>query len=148
MSVPAFILKAGDRLFNFMINKFDPNSGKTNNRSKGEMAEKQAEVYLLEKGFKILQRNYHFGKVAEIDIIAMKDDTLVFVEVKSRFGKTFVAPIDQMTPQKAKQLKKAAEGYIYSKGIKHVPVRFDVITIDYISGKPVTEHIEDAIFFF
>lgn len=118
------------------------------NRSKGEEAERLAESYLVGKGYSIITRNYHFGKVAEIDLIARDNESLVFVEVKSRFSRTFISPIDQMTPQKAKQLRKAAEGFLFSKSIQDVPCRFDVITIDYISGKPKIEHLENAIFFF
>ena len=53
-----------------------------NTREKGDKAEEIAVKYLVDKGYSIKKRNFSFGKIGELDIIAEKDDTLVFVEVK------------------------------------------------------------------
>jgi putative endonuclease len=51
-------------------------------RAKGDIAEELACGFLLERGFFIVERNF-YSRFGEIDIIASKDDTLHFIEVKS-----------------------------------------------------------------
>ena len=57
----------------------------------GALAEKLAATFLQKKGFTILEHNYRYQK-AEIDIIAKKNNLLVFVEVKARSGGDFGYP--------------------------------------------------------
>lgn len=55
-----------------------------NNRDIGYKAEKIASDFLESLGYSIIQKNFHFGKYGEIDIICDDNNTLVFVEVKYR----------------------------------------------------------------
>ncbi len=66
--------------------------------------------YLKKKGYKIIERNFRKG-YTEIDIIAVKDDTLVFVEVKSRKSNSYGDPFESIAPWKVKNLVKTAEFY-------------------------------------
>jgi putative endonuclease len=74
--------------------------------------------YLKKKGYKIIERNFRKG-YTEIDIIAVqgstkltpRDDTLVFVEVKSRKSNSFGDPFESIAPWKVKNLVKTAEFY-------------------------------------
>ena len=54
------------------------------NKIIGKVGEDIAKNFLIKKGYKILEMNYRFSRVAEIDIIATKKDILHFVEVKTR----------------------------------------------------------------
>ncbi len=73
-----------------------------NSRHKGAQAEDFACVFLRECGFEILERNF-FARYGEIDIIALKDNVVHFIEVKS--GESF-EPIYNITPSKIKKLTK------------------------------------------
>jgi putative endonuclease len=94
---------------------------------RGEKAEEQACRHLRKLGYKIVARNWHsfFG---EIDIIARDDDTLVFIEVKSRHSLSYGSPEESLTPEKQKRI--IATACIYLNQIEdQVPVRFDFVSI-------------------
>jgi putative endonuclease len=77
---------------------------------KAVLGEDLAEKYLKSKGYKILERNFRKG-YGEIDIIALKDDTLVFVEVKTRTSTKFGTPFEAISPFKLKALERTALFY-------------------------------------
>lgn len=97
------------------------------NWQKGRQGEKLANDFLRKKGFKILDTNWRFQH-KEIDIVAMKDNEIVFVEVKSRRNTSFGRPEEAVDHKKQKHLIEAAEAYIIDKDI-NLNVRFDVISI-------------------
>ncbi len=81
-------------------------------RQKGDFAEDRAVSYLEDLGYKIVDRNY-YSRFGEIDIIAKKDDTLHFIEVKSGDGE----PIYKITPSKLSKIIKTADIYMQKKHI-------------------------------
>lgn len=85
--------------------------------------------YLSEKGYEIIERNFRRG-YGEIDIIALFEKTLVFVEVKTRTSSKFGTPFEAISPWKLKTLIKAAQYYKY---VLHpeLPesIRFDAIGV-------------------
>ena len=83
--------------------------------------------------------------MGEIDIIARHKGVLVFVEVKSCTTKLYGDPLFQVTPKKAKQIRKVAEGYLYINKIYDVDCRFDIVAIDLSENEKKIEHIENAI---
>ena len=117
-----------------------------NTKQFGDEGEEIAVELLEEKGCKIIERNYRFGK-GEIDIIAMDPETnfTVFIEVKSRKNLEFGDPVYAITKNKIKQIKRMAELYLYDKEIKEIDCRFDVITV-LLRGKqkPIVEHYVNA----
>ena len=72
----------------------------------GNKGEQLAVNYLINKGYKIVERNWRFQK-AEIDIIATKDKILISVEVKTRSTNDFGSPQDFVTPKKIKLMVSA-----------------------------------------
>ncbi len=82
-------------------------------RAVGNLAEDKAAKYLREMGFEIIERNF-YSKFGEIDIIALKNRVLHFVEVKS--GKNF-DPIYAITPKKLDKILKTINYYILKKKI-------------------------------
>ena len=62
----------------------------------GQWGERMAAVYLRDKGYEILARNFRTVR-GELDIVAARDGTIVFVEVKSRRSERFVRPADAVT---------------------------------------------------
>lgn len=96
---------------------------------KGQEGEDLACNLLYEKGFQIVQRNYHYHNRGEIDIIALDGNTLVFVEVKYRKNLEFGQPEEGITRNKITQIRKLAEAYLYENNIRDIDCRFDVIAI-------------------
>lgn len=68
-----------------------------NNRDIGYKAEKIASDFLESLGYSIIQKNFHFGKYGEIDIICDDNNTLVFVEVKYRNTSNYGTPESSIT---------------------------------------------------
>ena len=96
---------------------------------------------LISKGYAIRERNFHIGHY-ELDIIAMKDKRIVFIEVKTRTNPDF-DPLDSINSKKISRIIKAANAYISTHNIPHEP-QFDIITIIGIPDNYSIEHIEDA----
>ncbi|MCK5674007.1 MAG: YraN family protein, partial [Spirochaetales bacterium] len=85
-----------------------------NSRSKvelGEKGEELAAVYLQEKGYLILKRNYMIGH-SDIDILAKNNEFLVFIEVRTKSNGTRGMPEDTLTKKKLSRMKNTAEMYI------------------------------------
>ncbi len=112
-------------------------------KDKGKIGEEIAVKFLTKKGFKILRRNYRYGK-GEIDIIAMDGDKLIFVEVKTRISDRFGTPEDSVTIKKRKQLRKIADAFLQTNEVEFSECRFDVIGIILKRGKLEINHIENA----
>ncbi len=117
----------------------------TNKKETGDLGEKKAAAYLLENDYKILATNWRFLK-AEIDIIALHKDFLVFVEVKTRATNDFGNPEEFVTPRQQKLIINAAHEFII-KNDRNEEARFDVIAVIIQNNKVMNiEHIEDAFY--
>ena len=80
----------------------------------------------------------------DIDIVAIDDDTLVFVEVKTRRSRMFGEPEDAVDYRKRQSLQQAINHYIKSNRV-HSEVRFDIISIvGTIGSEPEIDHIKDV----
>ncbi len=110
-----------------------------NRRLLGNRYEQQAEKYLINQGYQILARNIHLGR-KEIDLIAQKDKTIVFVEVKGARSTSFGHPSERVDRRKRKNLTEAAEQFINEQKLDGFDYRFDLITI---LGSEL-EHYPDA----
>ncbi len=107
---------------------------------KGAVYEEQAAAFLKEAGFRILDRNWSCP-MGELDIIASKGGTVVFVEVRARSGSGYGLPAETVNRAKRAKLVKTAMAYIKARGLKADTFRFDFVGIQ--PGRP-PEHIEDA----
>lgn len=77
-----------------------------NNRKLGDAGEDLACRYLEKNGYEILERNKHYSRFCEIDIIAKNKNTIVFVEVKTRKTDGFGVPFEAITKTKYENIKK------------------------------------------
>lgn len=112
----------------------------------GKMGEELAVAFLKKTGYEILETNWTFQK-AEVDIIALKEEVLAVVEVKTRSSLAFGLPQDFVKPKKINLLVKAINEYVLSNDID-ASVRFDIIAISKDEKEFSIEHIEDAFFIF
>jgi len=108
----------------------------------GSKGEEIAAVFLKQKGYKILCRNYS-TPLGEADIIARDKDTIIFVEVKARSSDAFGQPFEAVNHRKQEKLKKIALYYLKHNRIE-LPVRFDVVSILSMNGKKEINHIVEA----
>jgi putative endonuclease len=107
---------------------------------KGAKYEEQAVLFLKAAGFEILDRNWS-APMGELDIVAKKDGTVVFVEVRARSNPAYGTPAESVTPSKRAKIIKTAMAYLKARRVQAESFRFDVIGI--VPGTE-PEHIEDA----
>ena len=110
----------------------------------GQAGEEEAVKYLVERGYKILMRNWKAGK-HEIDIIAETNEFIVFVEVKTRSEDYLVNPSEAVTREKQRSIIFAADTFIKRYSIDKES-RFDIITVIKKDLSFQIEHIEDAFY--
>lgn len=110
------------------------------NKKTGRKGEKQACAYLKKQGYKILERGFKtpFG---EVDIVAKREDVIVFTEVKTRLSDTFGAPCEAVDERKKFRYRQSAKYYFAGRQID-ITVRFDIIEI----YRGEINHIENAFF--
>jgi len=78
-------------------------------RNKGNLGEDRAVAYLQENAFSIIDRNV-YSKFGEIDIIALKDEVLHFIEVKSAYE--YEIAVQNITPQKLQRFLRTVDVYL------------------------------------
>ena len=117
----------------------------TRNQVIGRWGEDAAVEYLAANGYMIMARNVHCVH-GEIDIIASKEDLLIFVEVKTRRSHTFAYPEDSVTRRKQAYMLSAAEEYLQAHPESGENWQFDVIAVEGTPGKEAQiEHFENVI---
>lgn len=108
----------------------------------GKKGEALAAQALVDCGYSIIEQNYH-SRYGELDIVAVKDDTLVFCEVKARSTKSHFALIDA---KKIKKICKTAAQFLakkYEEGndFSNYYMRFDFM---HVLNNQIHQHIENA----
>ncbi|MFO7658761.1 MAG: YraN family protein [Bacteroidales bacterium] len=98
-----------------------------NKTQKGRLGEEIARQFLENLGYKILETNWRFEH-KEIDIIALKDKEIVFVEVKTRKNTRFGEPEEAVDERKQQHLIEAADAYLSGNNLDY-EARFDVISV-------------------
>jgi len=111
-----------------------------NNKIVGNAGEDLACRYLEKNGYKILERNKHYSRFCEIDIIAQYKKTIVFVEVKTRRTDAFGTPQEAITKTKYENIKKGVQFYLSENKIKDF--RIDVISIT-LKPQVKIEHLKN-----
>ena len=109
----------------------------------GKTGEDMAVDYLRERGYKILERNFHcpFG---EMDIIGRQGAVLTFVEVKTRRTESFGSPSESVGSVKQKKLSRIALFYLQKHRLEGCEARFDVLAIMLGAQGAQVELIRDA----
>ncbi|MFM1552140.1 YraN family protein [Helcococcus ovis] len=111
------------------------------NKLMGKLGEEIACRYLIKNDYKILERNYA-TKFAEVDIIAIKNMTIVIVEVKTRKNSDVLHASQAVDYRKIKKLKTIALYYIDQNNLYDYNLRFDIIECYWQSKK--INHIINA----
>jgi putative endonuclease len=109
----------------------------------GRRGERIAERHLRRRGYRILERNFRAAG-AEVDLVAMDGETLVFVEVKTRRTIGAGMPEEAVNPYKQRHIRRAAEIYARGHRAQDRAIRFDVVAIRHDAGGRHLELLRDA----
>lgn len=113
-------------------------------RPLGQRGEDEAARLLRRAGYRIVGRNVRLNR-CEVDIIARKGDTTVFVEVKTRRRDGGFDPVDSVNETKQRNIRRVAEAYIRKAGRSGEYYRFDVVTVVWPDdGEPEVTWYENA----
>lgn len=109
----------------------------------GKQAENIVCEFLISKGYTVRERNWRpQSSKSEIDLIAQKDDTLVFVEVKARSDMD-VDPAEAITAEKIKNVVRGANSYLQAQDFDFY-YRFDVAAVSGSIDEYKLVYLEDA----
>ncbi len=110
---------------------------------RGRLAEQLAANYLIQRGYKIVDQNWH-NRFAELDIIASLAGTIHIVEVKYRAGTAYGGAFEYITRDKAQRLKDAAT--VWAAQNHHTgPIQIDAIAVTGQLTRPIIDFLENAI---
>ena len=109
----------------------------------GSAGEALASAELERLGYAVIERNYR-SRFGEIDIVAWDGDTVVFVEVKTKTSGDFGDPVEEVTPQKQRQILSMGEEYHSYCCQPDTACRFDVVAVDVSVMPPKITIYKDA----
>jgi putative endonuclease len=111
----------------------------------GRWGESRAARFLERRGWRILARNYRFGR-REVDLVVRQGDVVAFVEVKTRAGRGFGLPQEAITALKRREIEAVATQFLSRYRLDDVSVRFDAMAIEVDRELRVArvEHVADA----
>lgn len=116
----------------------------TDKIKRGADGEKLAASMLEQKGFVVVERNYRY-KRSEIDLIVRRGNWLIFVEVKTRTSDAYGYPEESVDYKKKKKIFEGADYYMHETNWGG-NVRFDIVAVNLVNGRPKIHHIEDAFY--
>lgn len=109
----------------------------------GNKGEHLAAEFMTRGGYEVIAKNFRFNR-AEIDLVARKENLVVFCEVKTRKSNTFGTGEEAVDTRKQDQIRKAAEGFVSERKMDNCEFRFDIIVVDIREKTTMIRAIEDA----
>lgn len=113
-----------------------------NNIEKGKKGELLAKEYLISKGYNIMDLN-HRNKIGEIDIIAINNNIVVFIEVKTRTSTNFGYGYEAVNRRKQEKIVYCSHLYLQQKRLMDYQIRYDIIEV-YLTSNVKINHIENS----
>lgn len=117
-----------------------------NKFSFGRIGEEITCKYLINSGYKIIERNFYY-RGGEIDIIAFDEekDEVVFIEVKTRANRNYGLPSESVNSCKVRHIIKGINYYLYKNNLENSFIRVDAIELFYKNNKFYINHIKQII---
>jgi putative endonuclease len=109
----------------------------------GELGERIAERWLRARGWRILARRFRSGH-RDLDLVAVHDGVVAFVEVKARRGAGFGDPVAAVHWRKQRELARSALVWVDRHGSPRLTYRFDVIGVLVDGPRVRVRHVENA----
>jgi len=100
-----------------------------NKRAVGAIGEEIAEEYLKKNNYVILEKNFRYRRLGEIDIISREKNYVCFVEVKTRSSVEYGYPREAVNRKKQENIRKLAQIYLAQRNINNADIRFDVVEV-------------------
>jgi putative endonuclease len=121
------------------------NSGRPAHLEVGRRGEEAAFFYLRRHGYIVVARGWRSGKVhGDLDLVAWDNNTLSFIEVKTRTSRSFATAEAAVDGDKIRMLRRMARQYLQMLPIVPDQVRFDVLSIYYEAAQESFELIRGA----
>lgn len=111
--------------------------------SLGQAGEDLAAEYLLAHGYRLLARNYRC-RLGELDLVAVEQGEIVFVEVKARSSRRYGTAAEAVSAVKQARMLRVAERFLQERGLADSACRFDVVAVDASTAPPRLELIRGA----
>ena len=126
-------------------NRFSRSKDSPQHIRRGALGEKLAAKFLRRNGYKILYRGFKGKQGGQIDLVCRDDDTLVFIEVKTRGGEYFGRPFESIRQDQQRRISRGALTWLRMLDNPEIPFRFDAVEI-VIEGRsqPRVELIKNA----
>lgn len=115
----------------------------TTGQDLGIEGERIAERWLVQRGWRVIQRRYRSGH-RDIDLVTASGQTIAFVEVKTRRGEAFGGPVEAVNWKKRRELSRSASTWIDRHGRLGETYRFDVVGILVTGDRVRVRHVENA----
>ena len=112
----------------------------------GRQGEARAAVFLKQKNYRIVEKNYRHRK-AKVDIIALKDNLLIAVEIKTRSTGFFGAPETFLKRQQQQRIVEAIDFYVKENQLG-VEVRFDIVSLIKVGNGSEIKHLKNVFYHF
>lgn len=109
----------------------------------GEEGERIAEAWLIQRGWRILDRRFRSGH-RDLDLVAEREGVVAFVEVKARRGKSFGHPVEAVNWRKQRELARSAAVWVARFGSDKQLFRFDVVGVLMDGSGARVQHVENA----
>jgi putative endonuclease len=109
----------------------------------GQSGERIAVNFLKINGYDIISTNFH-NKLGQIDVIAKDNETICFVEVKTRRSQRFGQPTEAVELSKQRKISQVALMFLKQNKLLNSPARFDVISISHPDIQPDVKLIKNA----
>ncbi|BDS08906.1 UPF0102 protein [Oceaniferula spumae] len=135
LGIGSFLNKHFSRLLNTPCRLQGRDGVRLSRNEIGDLGERIACAKLRAEGGKVLYRNYRGPKGGEVDIVLRDDDTLAFVEVKTRTRKGFGRPLDAVDASKQVLIERGANSWLHLLGNRDILWRFDVVEIILTEGE-------------
>ncbi|MEO8578590.1 MAG: YraN family protein [Gemmatimonadales bacterium] len=113
----------------------------------GERGERIAEQYLVERGWRVVERRFRSGH-RDIDLVMQRNGSdggvIAFVEVKTRVSSGYGGPLGAVNWRKQLEMARAARAWMATNRVAAASYRFDVVGVVYGTGPPEVIHLENA----
>lgn len=110
---------------------------------RGAAGEDAALAVYLRRGYGLMARNWRC-RLGELDLVLLRENTLVFCEVKTRRGSAFGSGYEAVTWRKREKIRSLAEAFLQERRARPGAIRFDVASVALGPRGPEVELFEDA----
>jgi putative endonuclease len=112
-------------------------------RETGRRGEDVAAAHVTALGWRVVVRNFRC-RAGEIDLVALDGATVVFVEVRSRLGRSHGTPLESVDGRKQARVGLVARHFLAARGWHERPARFDVVGVRLDADPPDVQHVRAA----